>query len=112
MPKVVSVPLRSDNWMVGEATGGEPRGMEGGIFAFLKSHQFDVFIQPIANSRTTKISLLCQLAAIFTGVFGQNVVGRGCICVLRFWKTALTRGGSQICRPPGPIAYVRIINNQ
>ena len=39
------------------------------IFDFLKSHRFDVFIQAIANSRTTKISLLCQLAAIFTGIF-------------------------------------------
>ena len=82
------------------------------IFDFLKSHRLDAMsIQPIANSRTTKTSLLCQLAAIFTGIFGQNVVGRGCICVLRFWKTALTRGGSQICHPPSPIAYVRIINN-
>ena len=34
-------------------------------------HQFDVSIQPIANSRTTKISLLCQFAAILTRIFGQ-----------------------------------------
>ena len=29
-------------------------------------------IQSIGNSQTTKISLLCQLAAIFAGIFGQN----------------------------------------
>ena len=30
-----------------------------------QSHQFDVSIQPIVNSRTTKITLLCQLATLF-----------------------------------------------
>ena len=29
-------------------------------------------IQPIANSRTAKISLWCQFAAILTRIFGQN----------------------------------------
>ena len=38
----------------------------------LRRHQFDVSIQPIASSRTTKISLLCQLAVIFTRISGQN----------------------------------------
>ena len=46
-------------------------GLKNVIFEFLKSHQFDVSIQPIANSRTTKISLLCQFEAILTRIFGQ-----------------------------------------
>ena len=50
----------------------ETQGLKNVIFDFLKSHQFDVSIQPIANSRTTKISLLCQFAAILTRIFGQN----------------------------------------
>ena len=37
------------------------------------SHQLDLSIQLIANSQTTKISLLCHLEAIFTRVFGQNL---------------------------------------
>ena len=44
----------------------ETQGLKNVIFDFLKSHQFDVRIQPIGNSRTTKISLLCQFAAILT----------------------------------------------
>ena len=50
----------------------EFQGLKNVIFNFLKSHQFDVSIQPIANSRTTKISLLCQFAEILTRIFGQN----------------------------------------
>ena len=50
----------------------ETQGLKNVIFHFLKSHQFDVGIQPIANSRTTKISLLCQFAAILTRIFGQK----------------------------------------
>ena len=46
------------------------------------SHQFDVSIQPIVNSRTTKISLLCQLATIFTRIFGQNSQQRAA-CIAR-----------------------------
>ena len=42
------------------------------IFDFLKSHQLDVNIQLTASSQTTKITLLCQLAAILTGIFAQN----------------------------------------
>ena len=49
----------------------ETQGLKNVIFEFLKSHQFDESIQPIANSRTTKISLLCQFAAILTRIFGQ-----------------------------------------
>ena len=44
----------------------ESQGLKNVIFDFLKSHQFDVRIQPIGNSRTTKISLLRQFAAILT----------------------------------------------
>ena len=47
----------------------ETQGLKKVIFDFLKSHQFDVSIQPIVNSRATKISLLCQLAAISIGFF-------------------------------------------
>ena len=43
------------------------------IFDFLKSHQLDVSTQLIASSRTTKTSLLCQLEAIFTDIFAQNL---------------------------------------
>ena len=57
---------------VAKALGIETQRLKKVIFDFLKSHQFDVSIQPIVNSRTTKISLLCQLATIFTGIFGQN----------------------------------------
>ena len=57
---------------VAKALGIETKGLKKVIFDFLKSHQFDVSIQPIVNSRTTKISLLCQLATIFTRIFGQN----------------------------------------
>ena len=67
-----------------KALGIETKGLKKVIFNILKSHQFDsldyqplfgfdVSIQPIANSRTTKITLLRQLAAIFTGIFGQNL---------------------------------------
>ena len=49
----------------------EIQGLKNVIFEFLKSHQFDVSIQPITNSRTTKISLLCQFATILTRIFGQ-----------------------------------------
>ena len=52
------------------ASAAKPLGIET---LGLKSHQFNVSIQLIANSRTTKISLLCQLVAIFTGIFGQNL---------------------------------------
>ena len=38
----------------------ETQGLKNLIFDFLKSHQFDVSIQPKANSRTTKISLLSE----------------------------------------------------
>ena len=38
---------------------------------FLKSHHFHVSIQLIAHSRTTKIRLLCQLAAIFTRILSK-----------------------------------------
>ena len=55
-----------------KALGIETQGLKNVIFDFLKSHQFDASVLLIANSRTTKISLLCQLAAIFTGIFGQN----------------------------------------
>ena len=57
--------------------GIETQGLKKVIFDFLKSHKFDVSIQPVANSQTTKLNLLCQLAAIFTGVFSQNVIGMG-----------------------------------
>ena len=40
----------------------ETQGLKNVIFEFLKSHQFEV---------TTKISLLCQFAAILTRIFGQ-----------------------------------------
>ena len=50
----------------------ETQGLENVIFDFLKSHQFDVSIQPIANSQTSKICLLCQFAAILTRTFGKN----------------------------------------
>ena len=50
----------------------ETQGLKNVIFDFLKSHQFDVSIQPIANSRTTKINLLCQFAAILTRIPGQS----------------------------------------
>ena len=50
----------------------ETQGLKKVIFDFLKSHQLDVSIQLIANSRTTKRSLLCQLAVIFTGIVVQN----------------------------------------
>ena len=49
----------------------ETQGLKNVIFDFLKSHQF-VSIQPIANSQTSKICLLCQFAAILTRIFGQN----------------------------------------
>ena len=49
----------------------ESQGLKNVIFDFLKSHQFDVNIQPKANSRRTKISLLCKSAAILTRIFGQ-----------------------------------------
>ena len=52
--------------------GIETHSLKNVIFDFLRSHQFDVSIQLIADSQMTKISLLCQLAASFTGVFGQN----------------------------------------
>ena len=55
-----------------KALGIETQGLKNVIFDFLKSHQFDVTIQLIANSPPTKICLLCQLAAIFTGISGQN----------------------------------------
>ena len=51
----------------------ETQGLKNVIFDFLKSHQFDARIQPIGNSRTTKVSLLCQFAAILTRIFGQNL---------------------------------------
>ena len=35
----------------------ETQGLKKVIFDFMKSHQFDASIQPIADSRTTKISL-------------------------------------------------------
>ena len=54
------------------ASAANALGIETQGFDFLKSHQFDASIQLIANPRTTKISLLSQLAAIFTGIFGQN----------------------------------------
>ena len=50
----------------------ETQGLKNVIYDFLKSHQFDVSIQPIANSRTVKINLLCQFAAILTRIFGQS----------------------------------------
>ena len=50
----------------------ETQGLKNVIFDFLKSHQFDVSIQPIANSQTSKIWLLCQFAAISIIIFGQN----------------------------------------
>ena len=50
----------------------ETQGLKNVIFDFLKSHQFDASIQALANSQTTKISLLCQFAAILTKIFGQN----------------------------------------
>ena len=50
----------------------ETQSLKKLIFDFLKSHQFDVSIQPLVNSPATKISLLCQLAALITGLFGQN----------------------------------------
>ena len=50
----------------------ETQGLKNVIFDFLKSHQFDVRIQSIGNSQMTKISLLCQFAAISTRIFGQN----------------------------------------
>ena len=50
----------------------ETQGLKNVIFDFLKSHQFDVSIQPIAKTRTTKTSLLCQFAAILTRIAGQN----------------------------------------
>ena len=53
-----------------KALGIETQGLKRVIFDFLKSDQFDASIQLIANTRTTKTGLLCQLAAIFTGVFG------------------------------------------
>ena len=49
----------------------ESQGLKNVIFEFLKSHQFDVSIQPTANSRTTKISSLFQFAAILTRIFCQ-----------------------------------------
>ena len=55
-----------------KALGIETQGLKNVIFDFLKSHQFDVTIQLIANSPPTKIRLLCQLEAIFTGISGQN----------------------------------------
>ena len=55
-----------------KAFGIETQGLKNVIFDFLKSHQLDVSIELIANSPTTNISLLCQLAAIFTAIFGQN----------------------------------------
>ena len=55
-----------------KALGIETQGLKNVIFDLLKSHQFDASILLIANSPTTKISLLSQLAAIFTGIFGQN----------------------------------------
>ena len=94
------------------ALGIEIQGQKKEIFAFLKSHQLDVSIQPIANYRTTRISLLCQLAAIFTDVFGQTKMSLvGAVYACRGSGKQLTRRGSQICHPPSPIAYVRIINN-
>ena len=55
-----------------KALGIETQGLKNVIFDFLKSHQFDASILLIANSPTTKISLLSKLAVIFTGIFGQN----------------------------------------
>ena len=49
----------------------EIQGLKNVIFEFLKSHQYDVSIQPTANSRTTKMSSLFQFAAILTRIFGQ-----------------------------------------
>ena len=47
-----------------------PPGDGNCFFEFLKNDQFDASIQLVANTRTAKADLLCQLAAIFTGVFG------------------------------------------
>ena len=44
----------------------ETQGLKNVIFDLLKSLQF------VFSSRTTKISLLCQFAAILTRIFGQN----------------------------------------
>ena len=55
----------------GRALRIETQGLKNVIFEFLKSHQFDGSIQPIAHPGTTKISLLCQFAAILTRIFGQ-----------------------------------------
>ena len=60
-----------------KALGIKTQGLKKVIFDFLKSHKFDVSIQPKANYLTITLSLLCQFAAIFSGVFGQNVIGRG-----------------------------------
>ena len=52
-----------------KALGIETQGLKNVIFDFLKNHQFDASILVIANSPTSKTSLLSQLAAIFTGIF-------------------------------------------
>ena len=72
---VVYNPPRDGDCFYASAAGAlriETQGLKNVIFDFLKSHQFDVRIQSIGNSQTTKISLLCQFAAILTRIFGQN----------------------------------------
>ena len=58
-----------------KALGIETQSLKKVVFDFLKSHQFDVSDSTyiyFANSRTTKISSMFQLAAIFTGVLTQD----------------------------------------
>ena len=50
---------------VAKALGIETQGLKKVTFDFLKSHQLDVIIEIIANSRTTKITLLCQIGSDF-----------------------------------------------
>ena len=69
----------------------ETQGLKNVIFDFLKSHQFDVSIQPIANSRTIKISLLCQFASILTRIFGQNSQLLQCKMGLLAYTTSTVR---------------------
>ena len=61
-----------------KALGIETRDLKNVVFDFLKSHYFDASIQFIANSRTTKISLLWQqfVLEILSKIYNNyNIVG-------------------------------------
>lgn len=51
------------------------QGLKNLVFDFLKTHQFDlsIMIQLMATELEQQtVSLVCQLAGNFTGIFGQN----------------------------------------